>query len=272
MDRQSQKFDDMRECCMSRLASLLSQGLEPFPDCVFDLDVLLNAPVVDLRKVARALRADARFSRRVLSLSNAIMNRSGESAQSVTDALVLLGPCLFHTVVLVCAATDFGERAFRDWNAESLWSRGFRIAVTSERIAELSEYPVRGMGYLAGLLHDVGHLPFRIVAREQEAAFRELAEIQWQDNMDLEREIFGLDHCQVGRWMAKSWGLSPSLTDAVCHHHEPNAAPNDRQLAEIVCAAEFYCSVSAAQPATQSLWRLQTASTSPAPRENFAHA
>ena len=37
------------------------QGLEPLPPCVFDLDVLLNAPVVDLKKVAMALHSDVGF-------------------------------------------------------------------------------------------------------------------------------------------------------------------------------------------------------------------
>jgi len=272
VDRKSQKLDGMREYCRGHLASLVSEGLDPFPRCVFDLDVLLNAPVVDLQKVSRALNSDYGFSGRVLRLSNAVLVHSNESAQSVTDAAVLLGPCLFHTAVLICAVTEFGEHASRDWNAEALWSHGVKIAVTSERIAELSEYPVRGMAYVAGLLHDIGQLPLLMVARDQEKTFNELAAIQWQDNLGLERDIFGLDHCQIGEWMAKSWGFSSSLTDAVVHHHEPSGAENDSHLAEIVCAAEYYCSALSAQPATHTPWVHRNTSRSLTQNNSFALA
>jgi putative nucleotidyltransferase with HDIG domain len=249
VDRKSQKLAEIQEYCTSRLAFLVSEGLDPFPPCVFDLDVLLNAPVVDLQKVSRALSSDARFSSRLLHLSNAVLIHSNESAKRVTDAAVLLGPCLFHTAVLVCAVTEFGADGYRDSNAEALWSHGVQIAAMSEEIAELSNYPVRGMAYVAGLFHDIGQLPLRMVARELESAFDGLAAIHWQDNIALERDIFGLDHCQVGEWMAKSWGFSPSLTDAILHHHEPRGAEDDSHLAEIVCAAEYYCSATSATPA-----------------------
>jgi HD-like signal output (HDOD) protein len=104
---------------------------------------------------------------------------------------------------------------------------------------------------VAGLLHDIGSLPLLTVAREQQKAFPELAGIDWRDKIDLEREIFGLDHCQVGLWMAKSWKFSPSLIDAVFHHHDPAKAEKDAHLAEIVGAAEYHCTELVPQQARQ---------------------
>jgi len=233
------------------LASILSEGLKPFPPCVFDLDVMLNASVVDLKKVNDTLGSDAEFSRRVLHLSNAILARSNGLARTTIDAIVLLGPCLFHTAVLLCAVTEFGAPAFRDQNAEELLAHSVQMAILSEKIAEQTEYPVRGAAYTAGLLHDIGYLPLLMVARDQEKVFNQLAAIPWRDKIELERDIFGLDHCQIGRWMAVSWKLSPSLTDAVLHHHDPRNAQKDPQLAEIVGVAEKRCSAPSFQLAPQ---------------------
>jgi len=250
VDRKSQKQNALQENCRSHLASIVSQGLRPFPRCVFDLDTLLNSPTVDLIKVNNALCSDAGFSQRVLRLSNTILNRSGDSTASITDAVVLLGPSLFLTAVLLCAVTEFGALASRDQNVEALWSHSMQMALLSEGIAEHSSYPVRGAAYVAGLLHDIGYLPLLMVAREQEKTFEELASIPWRDNIDIERNIFGLDHCQIGRWMAKSWEFSPSLTDAVGHHHDPGKAEKDSHLTEIVGTAEYFCSVSSPLQAT----------------------
>ncbi len=226
------------------MASIVSQGLEPIPPCVFDLDVLLRASAVDVTKINKTLSSDVGFRLRVLRLSNAILNRSGESADSITDAVVLLGPCLFYTAVLLCGVTEFGAPDSRDQNAEALWPHSIQMAILSEKIAERSEYPFPGAAYVAGLLHDIGNLPLLMVAREQEKTFEGLAAIEWRDNIDLERDIFGLDHCQIGRWMAKSWRFSPSLVDAVGHHHDPGKAEKDSHLAEIVGAAEYFCGAS----------------------------
>ena len=244
MDRKSQRQNGLEADCRNHLASIVSQGLDPIPPCVFDLDVLLRASAVDVTRIDKALSCDAEFSLRVLRLSNAMLNRSDESAASVTDAVVLLGPCLFYTAVLLCGVTEFGAPAFRDQNAEALWPHSLQMAILSEKIAERSEYPLPGAAYVAGLLHDIGNLPLLMVAREQENSFEGLDAIEWRDNIELERSIFGLDHCQIGRWMAKSWRLSPSLVDAVGHHHNPARAEKDSHLAEIVGAAEYFCGAS----------------------------
>jgi len=222
------------------VASIVSRGLDPLPPCVFDLDVLLNAPVVDLTKVTRALSSNLRFSRRVLRLSGEILAGSNESAHTVEDALIQLGPCLFHAVVLLCAVTEVGEHKTRDENAEAIWLHSIEMAILAEQIAEQSGYPPRGAACVAGLLHDIGYLPLLEAAREQGYLGRGLGPAEWRDDVALEREIFGVDHCQIGAWMAKSWKFSPSLIDAISHHHDPSKAAEDSHLAEIVFAAEHY--------------------------------
>jgi HD-like signal output (HDOD) protein len=224
------------------LASIVSEGLAPLPDCIFDLDVLLNEPVVDLKKVGRALSPEIELTRRILHLSNSSLLRNSDVARNITDAVVLLGPGLFHAAVLMSAVTGIGPRRHRDDNAMELWTHSVLMAAMSEKIAQVSEYPVEGMAFLAGLLHDIGHLPFLIVAREDLSPREGLASIPWRDNIEVEREIFGLDHCEIGRWMGLSWKFSPALMDAVRHHHDPRKANLDPHLAEVVNAAEHFCS------------------------------
>lgn len=245
MTHKTQAHQAIREHCRSHLSSIIGEGLKPFPSCVFDAEVLLNAAIVDLEKVNEVLRSDIRFGRRVLRLSNEILTRSNDSAQSIPDAVVLLGPCLFQAVLLLCAVSQCGANGSPDENAKWLWSHSLQMALVSETIAQQSDYPHRGVAFAAGLLHDIGYLPLLVVARRQEVRFSELAGVSWRDDIELERDIFGLDHCQVGRWMAKSWKLSQSLVDVVTHHHDPRRAEIDSQLAEIIYAAETHCSPSA---------------------------
>jgi HD-like signal output (HDOD) protein len=241
MATKSQRALNRKAICRSRVASIISQGLEPLPGCVFDLDVLLNATVIDLTRITRTLACDPGFTRRVLHLSNTILKSSREFARTTEDAVILLGPSLFHAVILLCAVTQVGACSSWDENAEAIWLHSVEMAVVSEQIAEQSNYPFPGTACLAGLLHDIGYLPLLVAAREEESFGRRLSDMEWQDDVNLEREIFGVDHCQVGRWMAKSWNLSPALVGAISHHHEPSMVNEDADLAGIIYAASQNC-------------------------------
>jgi HD-like signal output (HDOD) protein len=242
MDRTLPTEKETQQHRRSRLASILSGGLPALPSCVFDLDVLLSAPIVDLKKVSEVIRSEPRLCRRILRLSNTVLPTSSSPVQTISEAVVLYGPDYFRALVLICAITRFAAREFRDEIAAAFWPHSALVASVSERIAEWSEYPVRGLAYLAGLLHDIGHLPLMMVAREQEATGHRFPSDTWRDNLELEREFFGLDHCEIGRWMAMSWKFSSSLLDAVQHHHDPSRANQDPHIAEIVGTAEYFCS------------------------------
>jgi HD-like signal output (HDOD) protein len=233
--------DGIRDFCTSRLSGLISQGLDPLPTCLFELESLLNADVVNLEKINQILSSNVRFSRRILGLANKILAESNESARSVSDAVVLLGPSLFHSVILVCAITQLGDYDARDENAKAIWSHGIQVALASEGAAREAQYPFCGVAFTAGLVHDIGHVPLLLVACQQTKMLEELSTVRWQDNIEFERHIFGLDHCQVGKWMAKTWKFSDSIMDAIVHHHDPRAALVDPRLTDIVNAAETSC-------------------------------
>jgi HD-like signal output (HDOD) protein len=59
--------------------------------------------------------------------------------------------------------------------------------------------------------------------------------------VELEREYFGIDHCEVGRWIGVSWNFSPALLEVMVSHHNPQEATHDSQLAGVVAAADRFC-------------------------------
>jgi HD-like signal output (HDOD) protein len=57
----------------------------------------------------------------------------------------------------------------------------------------------------------------------------------------LEREHFGTDHCEVGRWIGVSWNFPPTLVEVMSKHHTPGEATRDQQLVGLVTAADRFC-------------------------------
>jgi len=76
--------------------------------------------------------------------------------------------------------------------------------------------------FLAGLLHDLGHL-FMYIAIPNEC--QQIMTTSRERNQPMyltEREILGFDYAAVGAYMMKQWGLPESLHDIIRCHPEPS--------------------------------------------------
>lgn len=88
--------------------------------------------------------------------------------------------------------------------------------------------------YTAGLLHNVGRLGLFVAhPRTYGELLAEPGEI---DFLERERQVFGLDHCEAGAWLAKSWGLPEDLGVVIQGHHEPPSTTGF-ELADLVRVA-----------------------------------
>jgi len=90
------------------------------------------------------------------------------------------------------------------------------------------------------LLHDIGQVPQWLLACEEKSRGKAAPPENWFDNPSLEREYFGLNHCEVGSRMAAGWNFMPSFIDVLINHHWPEQAEHDPYLVQIVGAAEHF--------------------------------
>jgi HD-like signal output (HDOD) protein len=93
---------------------------------------------------------------------------------------------------------------------------------------------------MAGLLHDVGRLAFVLhLSRDGWRAFLRSAEAPSRAGrtiLEVESEIFGIDHCAIGERLLVEWGMPDELIHAARLHHEPQA-PTHNGSSLLVAAA-----------------------------------
>ncbi len=54
--------------------------------------------------------------------------------------------------------------------------------------------------------------------------------------LEVERNLFQMDHCHAGLWLTQKWGFPPEFSRvAGCHHEQLAGRPRD--LASLACAA-----------------------------------
>jgi putative nucleotidyltransferase with HDIG domain len=233
-----------------RLMAILSHDLPTLPQYVLDLNALLSAPTVDLKKVSKVLRTDPSLSAQALRLCNSALFGLRRRVLSIEQAAILLGTDRLRTLVLACSLMKFAGKHVPPAQLVSYWQHSFLTALLSERIARQVDYFEKEQAYLCGLLHDIGQLPLSIVALEEEAKNRKTPPPDWLDNIPVERDYFGMDHCKVGRWMAVAWNFMPSFIDVFEYHHVPERAEHDPYLVGIVSAADKFLIAQPSVPAS----------------------
>jgi HD-like signal output (HDOD) protein len=220
----------------------LSDGLPTLPAYVFELNSMLAASPVNLKRVAEIIRTDPSLTAQVLRLCNSAFMGFRERVTKIENAVMLVGTERLRTMVLTCSLVEYVGHRVASEDIQSFWQHCFLTAALSERVARAIAYPQPEQAYLAGLLHDIGALPLLVVTSSgSKRPANVVTTCGWGESVELEREHFGSDHCEVGRWIGVSWNFSPTLLEVMVKHHSPREARHDPSLLGVVAAADQFC-------------------------------
>ncbi|MCB0359787.1 MAG: HDOD domain-containing protein, partial [Bdellovibrionales bacterium] len=78
-----------------------------------------------------------------------------------------------------------------------------------------------GEAFLCGLVHDIGKL---VMLDRNNKLYRDVllrAGSGEKSFVELEDETFGLNHVEVGQWVAERWNFPEEVVQAVARHHRP---------------------------------------------------
>ncbi|MDR3675858.1 MAG: HDOD domain-containing protein [Acidobacteriota bacterium] len=223
------------------LMSALSDGLPTLPAYVFQLNSLLAATPVNLKRVAEVIRTDPSLAAQVLRLCNSAFMGFRDRVNKIEHAVMLVGTERLRTMVLTCSLVEYVGHRVASEDVQSFWQHCFLTAALSERLARGISYSHPEEAYLAGLLHDIGALPLLVVNSAELSNPESVASCGWGESIELERKRFGMDHCEVGHWIGISWNFSPTLLEVMVRHHNPLQAIEDPQLVGVVAAADQFC-------------------------------
>lgn len=192
----------------------------------------------DLNKV---ISLDPVLTGQVLKLINSAYYSLVNKVTSLTRAIIMLG---LNTVKNLALSTAIIRSVGQTKKSKALpikhfWAHSIGVGVMAkllaiERGVDLGE---REEYFVAGLLHDLGKIPF---GDEYIEVLKETRREQ-ATLIETERAVMDIDHEQVGRMIAEKWKLNAVLTDAIRHHHSPReAAPENQALVATVALADFY--------------------------------
>lgn len=212
--------------------SLVKESIEliSLPDVYIRLRDVMASPHSSMADIAQVIVHDPAITARLLKLVNSAFFGLAYKVDTMTHAINLLGTQQVHDLVLATVVVDSFSGFTNDYlNIYDFWFKGVYCAVTARLLAyhcEALEDTERS--FIAGLLHNIGHLvSYQIIPKETLAA-KELAS---EKNIALylaEREVLGFDYAQLGAELMREWGLPKSLQEITAFHVEPEKASDLR--------------------------------------------
>ena len=191
-------------------------------------------------QIASTVSGDSALVVRVLQFANSAFFAGSEKTTGIDAAIARLGTTVLHSLVL---STMLRDRFTPDKVLE-----GFDIRVEQEHAmmaGAIARSLARPWGFgdqafTAALLHDVGKL---VLATRLPVEYGEALRQAANAGLPLpqvEHDLLGASHAEVGAYLLALWGLPAGLVTAVRLHHTPIAAfPNQLDPTSVVIIGNY---------------------------------
>ena len=195
--------------------------IRTLPHIVTRLVQLVNDEESTLQDFEEVIRLDPALVARLLTLVNSSYFGLTRKVDSISRAVALLGMKNLHNIAVTDAIQGMlrSHSGTTEFSPQRLWLHSAASGICCKMIAERI-FSINGDdAYLCGILHDIG----LIVALEADQdAFLQLIE-QLAPNappiIEIERQLFQTDHCEVGYILAKDWRIPDPIAEAIRDHH-----------------------------------------------------
>ena len=202
---------------------------------------LLTADQRYTSQVAEIIRRDPSLTARLLRLVNSVYYGLSTPVNSIEEAVFYLGVRQIRQLVMVtpiiedfqklAGKTPFGWRDF--------WQHCIGTAILTREVISAMRAPTDEVDYVAGLIHDVGKIAMASACPEHFELIHQQHSADGPALRDIEQQILGLDHTDVGAMYLRNHNLPDALVDVALFHHQPERAAHHAHLVAAVQIADL---------------------------------
>jgi HD-like signal output (HDOD) protein len=207
-------------------------SLPPTPRILPKLQKLLRDPDAGIHEIISLIKVDAPMTAQIVRLSNSAYYCTGESVQSLEEAVNRLGFREVYRVASVAAAQQvLGEALpLYSMGKGELLEGSVSTAVLMVELGSRTRRMELDASYTTGLLHSIGKVIINQYFLKHGLEIYDNAGGQPVDIM-WERRLLGFDHAQVGAAILRKWNFPDDIVIPVEHQFDPLKAESHQPAA-----------------------------------------
>jgi putative nucleotidyltransferase with HDIG domain len=167
----------------------------------------------------KVISLDPVLTGQVLKLINSAYYSLVNKVTSLTRAITMLGMNTVKNMALSTAIirSVAGAKKSKALPTTKFWAHSIGAGVSAKLLGEVKGISVmeREELFLAGLLHDLGKVPFG----DEYIEVLNIAKFEQLPLNEVELDVMGIDHQEVGLMIAEKWKLNQVITRCIGYHH-----------------------------------------------------
>jgi len=198
---------------MSEIEKRLQEVTEliSLPEVYLKLRRLMDDPNSDIYDFAEVISVDPNLSSRVLKVVNSAYFGFPEPVDSIARAVNMLGIGQLHNMVLGISAMSSLEMPNDIMPLNTFWRASLFAGVLARLLGERMKLATSEHLFIAGLLHEIGHLVLYSKFPLQALAARQIADQQGKQIHEAEMQLLGCHYGDIGAMLMANWNLPDNL-------------------------------------------------------------
>lgn len=214
-------------------------SLPTLPPVIHNILTTIDNPENGARELGKVISHDQSLSAYLLRLVNSAFYGHLRQITSISHAIVILGHSTVKNMALSVSAFNYTPEDGEPFlDRKRFWVHSLGVAYGCRIIYEKIEQNGNGLDsgsiFLCGLLHDIGKVILDSCYNKEYSIALERAknEHKWID--DMEKDLFGVDHCEIGYYLASKWQFPDLVTNVIRYHHSPHESPREHLRATMI--------------------------------------
>ena len=247
-----------------KIANLIleSENLPTIPGIALKIIEAYQRPQPDIQQIGDLLATDPPVTIKILKIVNSSFFSLPVEITSVHHAIKLLGIKAVKNLALsftLIKTFQSNQHELIDYNR--FWKTSLVGAAATKLLAEKLEPDHADDAFILGLLQDIGILILGYCMPRQYALVLNEVGKNAIIYPQAETQVIGINHQEIGEFLAKSWNLPNTFYLPIGYHHIPDKLPSAqssiKNLTRILYLSSLFIGLLSDNHRAMSLWKLK---------------
>lgn len=204
--------------------------LPTMPTLYQEVQTLLKSPDATTEQVGAIIAKDMAMTTKLLQVLNSAWFGASRKISDPAEAVGILGfETVSSMVMTIKLLSQYDKVKPVYFSIDRLWRHSTEVAKNAKQITlyHTDDRVLAEAAFTGGLLHDLGKVVLASNFDEQYRGAQSLAAKQKLAPPEVEKEIFGASHGEIGAYLLGLWGMPVDVLEIAALHHHPADCSKD---------------------------------------------